>query len=235
MRSADGARSTSIMERAIFVPRLSRQGCVLRFFRSLLGLGLLLASGLEAQQTSRTEPVTGLRSNSTGYHALVGARVVTAPGQVIDNGTDPYPYLRSVKYPFADPSTWEREWTLPEIESSLRGAGVAVPSKIERITVAERGVSPRVLRVQIHGAGATDEVRGTTFADALELPSTWFDVGTDRGVARSSAITFLSGDLLSETTDAPPRSGGPWGALVTMLFAGALLTGAVRLRRQEAA
>src|SRR5687768_2892576 len=62
-------------------------GCFLRTFRSLLGFSLALASGLEAQQTSRIEPVTGLRSNSTGYHALVGARVVTAPGQVLENGT----------------------------------------------------------------------------------------------------------------------------------------------------
>jgi imidazolonepropionase-like amidohydrolase len=56
-------------------------------FRSLLGVGLLLTSGLNAQQASRIEPVTGLRSNSTGYHALVGARVVTAPGQVLEGAT----------------------------------------------------------------------------------------------------------------------------------------------------
>ena len=59
----------------------------MRIFRSLLGFSLLYAGGLEAQQSSRIEPVTGLRSNSTGYHALTGARVVTGPGQVIENGT----------------------------------------------------------------------------------------------------------------------------------------------------
>ena len=52
-----------------------------------LGLCLLVASGLEAQQSSRTEPVTDLRNNATGFHALVGARVVTAPGQVLENAT----------------------------------------------------------------------------------------------------------------------------------------------------
>jgi imidazolonepropionase-like amidohydrolase len=50
-------------------------------------LSLLLATGVGAQQTSRTEPVTGLRANSAGFHALVGARVVTAPGQVLENAT----------------------------------------------------------------------------------------------------------------------------------------------------
>ena len=54
---------------------------------SILGLTLLLNSGVGAQQASRTEPVTGIRNNGTGFHALVGARVVTAPGQVLDNAT----------------------------------------------------------------------------------------------------------------------------------------------------
>jgi len=58
-----------------------------RVIRSLLGLLLLVASGLEAQQSSRTEPITGLRDNSTGFHALTGARVVTAPGQVLEDAT----------------------------------------------------------------------------------------------------------------------------------------------------
>ena len=53
----------------------------------LLGLTLALASGAGAQQASRTEPVTGIRDNGTGYHALVGARVVTGPGQVMENAT----------------------------------------------------------------------------------------------------------------------------------------------------
>jgi len=55
--------------------------------RSLLSLALLGAGSLGAQQSSRTEPVAGLRANGTGFHALVGARVVTAPGQVLDNAT----------------------------------------------------------------------------------------------------------------------------------------------------
>lgn len=57
------------------------------FRRLLLGLAACAASSLEAQQSSRTQPVTGLRDNTTGYHALVGARVVTAPGQVLTNAT----------------------------------------------------------------------------------------------------------------------------------------------------
>jgi imidazolonepropionase-like amidohydrolase len=63
-----------------------------RAIRSLPALGVLLssvllASGLQAQQATRTEPVTGLRDNATGFHALTGARVVTAPGQVLESAT----------------------------------------------------------------------------------------------------------------------------------------------------
>ena len=59
----------------------------MRAILSFLGLSLLLTSGAAAQQATRTEPVTGIRDNGTGFHALVGARVVTAPGQVLDNAT----------------------------------------------------------------------------------------------------------------------------------------------------
>lgn len=59
----------------------------MKVIRSLVAVGLLVAGALHAQQASRTEPVTGLRDNSSGYHALVGARVVTAPGQVLENAT----------------------------------------------------------------------------------------------------------------------------------------------------
>lgn len=59
----------------------------MKVIRSFVAVGLLLATALNAQQTSRTEPVTALRDNGSGFHALVGARVVTAPGQVLENAT----------------------------------------------------------------------------------------------------------------------------------------------------
>ena len=54
---------------------------------SALALSLLLAAGASAQQATRTEPVTGLRDNGTGYHALVGARAVVSPGRTVDDAT----------------------------------------------------------------------------------------------------------------------------------------------------
>ena len=52
-----------------------------------MGFAAVLATGAEGQQASRTQPVQGMRDNGTGYHALVGARVVTGPGQVLDDAT----------------------------------------------------------------------------------------------------------------------------------------------------
>lgn len=59
----------------------------MKAFISSLSLGLLFSVGVSAQQATRTEPVEAIRDNGTGYHALVGARVVTAPGQTLDNAT----------------------------------------------------------------------------------------------------------------------------------------------------
>jgi hypothetical protein len=47
----------------------------------------LLPAGIAAQQTTRTQPVEGIRENAATFHALTGARVVTAPGQVLDGAT----------------------------------------------------------------------------------------------------------------------------------------------------
>ncbi len=59
----------------------------MRTFHALLGLALLLPGAAQAQQATRTQPVEGIRDNTTSFHALTGARVVTAPGQVMDGAT----------------------------------------------------------------------------------------------------------------------------------------------------
>ncbi len=54
----------------------------------LSALLLALPSGITAQQaTQQSEPVEALRDNTPGIHALTGATVVVAPGQVLDGAT----------------------------------------------------------------------------------------------------------------------------------------------------
>jgi imidazolonepropionase-like amidohydrolase len=60
----------------------------MRSWRFSLLLLLALAPGaVAAQQASRTEPVTALRDNPPGAHAFTGARIVVAPGRVLENAT----------------------------------------------------------------------------------------------------------------------------------------------------
>jgi SpoIID/LytB domain protein len=165
------------------------------------------------------------------YHGNGGGQTESY-AKVIDNGTDPYPYLRSVKYPFASPSTWQREWTLPKIEASLRDAGVGVPAKIERITVAERGESPRVVRVRIDTMDGTDELSGVTFANALDLPSTWFDVGPTTATSRTTALGLIVGGLASESRASAPAPTSPWPGFITTIGALCVLVAADRMRRK---
>lgn len=58
-----------------------------RVLLAALALSVSFASAVQAQQATRTQPVEGIRDNGTGYHALVNARVVTAPGQAMDDAT----------------------------------------------------------------------------------------------------------------------------------------------------
>ena len=53
--------------------------------RSLLLLGAMALIPLPL--VAQTAPTVGLRDNSPDFHALTGARVVVAPGQVLDNAT----------------------------------------------------------------------------------------------------------------------------------------------------
>ncbi len=59
----------------------------MRALLAAAGLAALTTVGATAQQSARTEPVRGIRDNASGYHALVGGRVVTAPGVVLDEAT----------------------------------------------------------------------------------------------------------------------------------------------------
>ena len=62
-------------------------GLVARGAVLALGLGSLLVVPASAAPRTVTTPVEGLRDASPRVHALVGGRIVVAPGKVIENGT----------------------------------------------------------------------------------------------------------------------------------------------------
>ena len=168
------------------------------------------------------------------YHGNGGGQTESYK-RVIDNGTDPHPYLRSVKYPFADPSRWKAAKTLGEIEGALRAADIAIPGDVERIGVVERGESPRVLRVRVEGTDGAAEIGGVAFAGALELRSTWFDLDSS-----DEAVTSVSSDVYAASIAGPVGrpaygtvAGGPWAALWVAALASLALGLAIRMRRRD--
>lgn len=133
---------------------------------------------------------------------------------------DVHPYLRSVRYPFAEPRQWRFEKPMAEIAETLRtdeaAAARGIPSRLERIEIVERGESPRVARVRLIGAGGTTELSGSSFARALGLPSTWFSFPQ-----RSEATVSVAGRRVeasgAATIASVPSSTrpGPWGPLAS--------------------
>jgi stage II sporulation protein D len=110
------------------------------------------------------------------YHGNGGGQTESYH-RVARTTANPHPYLRSIRYPYADPSNWQRETTLTQI-----AAAVGFPQPIEKIEILERGDSPRVIRLRVVGSDGDRELPGETFARALELRSTWFYLEGARAV-----------------------------------------------------
>ncbi len=167
------------------------------------------------------------------YHGNGGGQTETYK-RLIDYGGDPHPYLRSVKYPNADPYHWTRSETWTSIEGSLRAAGVAVPGRLTGMDVLERGDSPRIVKLRLRGADGDLTITGQRFMDALDLWSTWFDIEvTATGASTSVVIDTSAGFPVSvgPTTSAErPRT---WLAYVTALFALVALAWATNLVLRE--
>jgi hypothetical protein len=107
-----------------------------------------------------------------------------------------------VRYPYADPSTWRRELTYAQIGAALAARGVSTPQPIERLEILERGDSPRVIRMRAHGNGEHRDFSGTTFMMALDLWSTWFEIGERTGLT-TIGPGGLPTSILGDTSPVP--------------------------------
>ena len=112
-------------------------------------------------------------------------------------GSAPKPYLRSVSDPFETSSPkhrWRVSFTTAQMESKLRGL---VKGRFRGITVAKRGVSPRVVRAVVRGSGGSTAVNGTTLKARLGLFDTWAYFSTvtssrGRPAARAGARSWTA-------------------------------------------
>jgi stage II sporulation protein D len=101
----------------------------------------------------------------------------TSGGQTEDArygfGGSSVPYLKSVKDPYDDLSpvhNWRERFSDAEMESKLAGL---FGGSLQRIEVAQTGVSPRIVRARVVGSSGSSTVSGSTLQSRLGLRSTW--------------------------------------------------------------
>ena len=89
-----------------------------------------------------------------------------------------YPYLRNVAYPTDNPLPWHLEVALADVAARL-----GYPGELAGVRVTERGPSGRALSLRLAGTAGDRVVDGRTFARALGLRSTRFEVTAGAAVA----------------------------------------------------
>ncbi len=171
-----------------------------------------------ARETSGQIRTYGGRAILAMYHGNGGGQTESYE-RISPTRSDAYPYLTSVRYPYAEPHTWRRHLTYREIRGSLAARGVRTPRLIKRIEIMERGDSPRVVRMRLHGNGSDHaDVSGTTFMNALDLWSTWFEMGERRTL---TAVT--PGGTTSRLSDASGVAGDVTGSGLVAVLAVAIV------------
>ena len=108
---------------------------------------------------------------TTFFFSTSGGRTENIENSIV--GSDPQPYLKSVKDPFESASPyhrWKVTFSQAEIEAKL---GDLVEGSLQRIKVTKRGRSPRIVSATVVGSGGTSEVSGPQLQSRLGLRSTW--------------------------------------------------------------
>ena len=159
------------------------------------------------------------------YHGNGGGQTQSYK-DVTDGKSDAYPYLTSVKYPYADPWKWRLDTTLHDVADALSKDGVTnLPSPLKYVIVLKRGETPRVKRVGLFASSARGiAVTGLGFAHALHLPSNWFTVHLPHRPPKGLDAAFV-GNIDGGPSDVPfvPHHDTPW---TLRLIAGALAVAA---------
>jgi stage II sporulation protein D len=129
------------------------------------------ATNLAVADTAGKVVMYGGKVAVTYFFSTSGGRTENA--EFGFTGSEPKPYLKSVKDPFDDASPyhrWTETFSQEEMESKL---GTLVNGSLQDIEVTMRGRSPRIVRARIVGSGGSTEVSGPTLQSRLGLRSTW--------------------------------------------------------------
>jgi len=170
-------------------------------------------------RTYNGEPILAM------YHGNGGGQTQSY-ADVSDGKSSAYPYLASVKYPYADPWKWRLDTSLHEIADALQKDGVTnLPTPLRYVIVLKRGETPRVKRVGLFSNSKKGiAVTGLGFAHALKLPSNWFSVHLPHRVPKGLDAAFI-GTIDGGPSDTPlsPHHSDPW---VLRILAAALVLAA---------
>jgi stage II sporulation protein D len=137
--------------------------------------------GVAAETASSNEAVDATRGQVVTY---AGAPVVTyffsTSGGRTENvensftGSDPKPWLKSVKDPYDGVSPRHRwgpiRMSMAQAAGELSGL---VKGRFKGIRVTRRGVSPRIVSARVIGTGGSTKVSGATLRARLGLDDTW--------------------------------------------------------------
>jgi stage II sporulation protein D len=111
-------------------------------------------------------------------------------------GSEPVPYLKSVKDPYDYYSPlhkWTIRYSKSEVASRLSGL---VKGSFRGIRIVKRGVSPRVVLADVVGSKGKLRVSGATLRARLDLHDTWVKFPSF-GSKREKAVAALPVPLLA--------------------------------------
>jgi stage II sporulation protein D len=135
--------------------------------------------GRSSETRSTNRAVTATAGEVVSYHGKTALTTYfsTSGGQTEDArfgfGGSSVPYLKSVKDPYDEVSpvhNWREHFSDEEMESKLDGL---FGGSLQRIEIAQTGVSPRIVRAKVVGSSGSSTVSGSTLQSRLGLRSTW--------------------------------------------------------------
>lgn len=123
-------------------------------------------------------------------------------------GATPQPYLKSVDDPW-DKASPRHRWQIKYTRSSLqRKLGGWVKGTLKSVDVIKRGVSPRVVRVDIVGSKGRTRVTGPQLRARLGLNDTWVQFVFQGATTKPLPEPDAPSDDPAPTTPSAPGNGG---------------------------
>ena len=168
--------------------------------------------GMDGEESRSNGAVKATAREVVKYHGDIATTFFfsTSGGRTenVENsftGSEPVPYLKSVKdpYDFYSPlHKWKIVYSKSEVASRLSGL---VKGSFRGIRVVKRGVSPRIVLADVVGSKGKLRVSGSTLRSRLSLHDTWASFPSF-GSKREKAVAALPVPLLAPVAPEAPAA-----------------------------